>query len=62
MGAPFLRVLHVDVGVLFVPLLAAGLTSGNWIFGPKSGVLNLPRNVSRTCDTTGLYAKLRDHL
>ena len=56
MGGPLLRVLYINAGGLLVLLLAAELIFGNWIFGPKFGTLNLPRNVSRTFDTTGLYA------
>lgn len=51
-----LRLIGVNLVVLFCLLLVVEVIFGRWVFGPQFGVLNLPRNTNRTFDTSKLYA------
>ncbi len=49
------RVVFTNLGILLVLLLIAELIFGNWLWGPNYGAMNIPRNVERYFDTSGLY-------
>ena len=51
-----LKVLGVNLAVLAGGLLVAELVFGSWLFGDDYGHMNIPRDVHRTFDVTGLYA------
>jgi lysophospholipase L1-like esterase len=51
---PLLRVVAVNLGLLFAVLVAAELIFGTWLFGPSFGALNLPRDVARRLDVSAL--------
>ena len=44
---PMPRVIGVNLGLVFLVLVAAELVFGTWVFGPSFGSLNLPRAVER---------------
>jgi len=50
------KVILTNVAVFLFLIVIAELVFGNWIWGSDYGMLNIPRNVSRNFDTTGLYA------
>jgi len=43
------------MAVLIGLVLVAELTFGGWVFGSNYGMMNIPRNVSRTFDVSNLY-------
>ncbi len=49
------RVVFINLGILLVLLVIAELIFGNWLWGPNYGAMNIPRNVDRYFDTSGLY-------
>lgn len=50
-----LKVIGVNVILVLVVLVAAELIFGWWLFGPKFGILHIPRNEIRHFDVAGLY-------
>lgn len=49
------KVIGINAALLLVVLLATELIFGWWLFGPKFGILHIPRNEIRHFDVTGLY-------
>ena len=50
-----LKVVGINAALLIAVLLATELLFGWWLFGPKFGILHIPRNETRYFDVTGLY-------
>jgi len=48
------RVIAVNLGLVAAVVLGAELIFGTWLFGPSFGALNLPRDVVRRFDVSGL--------
>jgi len=49
------KVVSVNLALLAAVLLAAEIIFGTWMFGPKYGFLNIPRNTVRQFDVSSLY-------
>ncbi len=54
------RVVAINLGVLLVGLAVAELVFGSWLFGPSWGTMNIPRDVHRVFDVSGLYGGPKD--
>lgn len=50
-----LRVVAVNAGLLLAGLVVGEVIFGSWLFGPKWGMLNIPRNEDRVFDVQNLY-------
>lgn len=50
-----LGVAAINLGLIVLLLVPVELVMGSWVFGPKFGALNVPRDVTRHFDATGLY-------
>lgn len=50
-----LRIAAVNAAGILAVLVAAELIFGGWLSGPGYGILNIPRDVTRQFDTSGLY-------
>lgn len=49
------RVILINLAVLFVGMIVVEVLFGNWIFGPDYRALNIPRNTERVFDVENLY-------
>ena len=65
----YLKIFAINVGVFMVLVIIAEVIFGNWVFGPKFGFLNIPRNAKYYYNVDGLYDNggrpiiyRRDHL
>ena len=50
-----IRVISINLAVLFIGVFVAEIFFGNWIFGPDYRALNIPRNTERVFDVESLY-------
>ncbi|BAE48834.1 GDSL-type esterase/lipase family protein [Paramagnetospirillum magneticum] len=54
------RLIAINLGLLLAGLFLAELVFGSWIFGPSWGTMNIPRDIHRMFDVSGLYNGPRD--
>ncbi|EME70502.1 hypothetical protein H261_07728 [Paramagnetospirillum caucaseum] len=54
------RLIAVNLGILLAGLVIAELAFGSWLFGPGWGTMNIPRDVRRIFDVSGLYGGPKD--
>jgi lysophospholipase L1-like esterase len=54
------RLVAINLGLLLAGLVIAELVFGSWIFGPSWGTMNIPRDVHRVFDVSGLYNGPKD--
>jgi len=50
-----LKVIGINAALLLAVVAVTELIFGWWLFGPKFGILHIPRNETRHFDVTGLY-------
>ncbi|KIL97836.1 Lysophospholipase L1 [Paramagnetospirillum magnetotacticum MS-1] len=55
-----IRILGINAAILLAGLVIAELIFGSWIFGPSWGTMNIPRDVRRIFDVSGLYGGPQD--
>jgi lysophospholipase L1-like esterase len=55
-----IRVLGINAAILLAGLVLAELIFGSWLFGPSWGTMNIPRDVNRVFDVSGLYGGPKD--
>ena len=49
------RIIGLNARLILLVVVVAEVIFGNWVFGPKYGFLNIPRNTTRTFDTSEFY-------
>lgn len=55
-----MRILGINAAILLVGLIIAELIFGSWLFGPSWGTMNIPRDIHRVFDVSGLYGGPKD--
>jgi lysophospholipase L1-like esterase len=55
-----IRILGINAAILLAGLVLAELIFGSWLFGPSWGTMNIPRDVHRVFDVSGLYDGPKD--